>query len=387
MVKRMIVMLIAVGIVLGGIFGFQVFKANIIKKVMAGLANPPQTVSTVKAGYQEWQPTLSAVGSLRAVNGADLSLQQPGIVSEIDFKSGDDVQTGQVLLRLRADDDIAKLQALQAVAQLAQVNLARDQKQFAVQGVAQATIDSDSATLKNDLAQVAQQQAIVDQKILRAPFAGHIGIRSVDLGQYLPAGTTVVTLQALDPIFLDFFLPQRDLDKVHDGQKISVEVDTYPGEGFTGEVVAVNPKVDIATRNIQVRASLRNPDRKLLPGMFGRVEIDTGSPKQYVTLPDTAISYNPYGDTVYLVENKGPEEKCQDKERDKDHKCPPNLIVKQTFVTTGPTRGDQVAVVKGVDNGATVVTAGQIKLHNGVAIAVNNTVEPSDNPNPQPTER
>src|ERR1700722_9884482 len=213
MVKRMILMLIAAGLVLGSVFGFQVFKAGMIKKVMASLANPPQTVSTMVAGYQEWQSTLSAVGSLRAVNGASLSLQQPGIVSEIDFQSGDDVQAGQVLLRLRVDDDVAKLQALQAVAQLAQVTYDRDQKQFKVQGVSQATLDADAATLKNDQAQVAQQQALVDQKILRAPFAGHIGIRSVDLGQYLAAGTAVVTLQALDPIFVDYFVPQQSLDR------------------------------------------------------------------------------------------------------------------------------------------------------------------------------
>ncbi|HUN52108.1 MAG TPA: efflux RND transporter periplasmic adaptor subunit [Candidatus Sulfotelmatobacter sp.] len=374
MVKRMIVMLIAVGIVLGGIFGFQVFKANIIKKVMAGLANPPQTVSTVKAGYQEWQPTLSAVGSLRAVNGADLSLQQPGIVSEIDFKSGDDVQTGQVLLRLRADDDIAKLQALQAVAQLAQVNLARDQKQFAVQGVAQATIDSDSATLKNDLAQVAQQQAIVDQKILRAPFAGHIGIRSVDLGQYLAAGTPVVTLQALDPIYADYYLPQQALSRVKVGQGVAIRVDTYPGESFPGKIVAINPLVDTGSRNVQIRAELANADHRLLPGMFATLDIDIGVKQREITLPQTAIAYNSYGDTVYIVVDKGPSG------------GPPRLVAEQSFVTTGATRGDQVAVLKGVKEGDQVVTSGQIKLRNGAPVVINNAVQPTDNPNPKPVE-
>jgi membrane fusion protein (multidrug efflux system) len=374
MVKRMIVMLIAVGIVLGGIFGFQVFKANIIKKVMAGLANPPQTVSTVKAGYQEWQPTLSAVGSLRAVNGADLSLQQPGIVSEIDFKSGDDVQAGQVLLRPRADDDIAKLQALQAVAQLAQVNLARDQKQFAVQGVAQATIDSDNATLKNDLAQVAQQQAIVDQKILRAPFAGHIGIRSVDLGQYLAAGTPVVTLQALDPIYADYYVPQQALSRVKVGQGVALRVDTYPGENFPGKIIAINPLVDTGSRNVQIRAELANADHRLLPGMFATLDIDIGVKQRQITLPQTAIAYNSYGDTVYIVVDKGP------------RGGPPQLVAEQSFVTTGATRGDQVAVLKGVKEGDQVVTSGQIKLRNGAPVVINNAVQPTDNPNPKPVE-
>jgi membrane fusion protein (multidrug efflux system) len=375
MIKRMILMLIAVALVLGGIFGFQVFKANIIKKVMASFANPPQTVSTVKAGYQEWQPTLSAVGSLRAVNGADLSLQQPGIVSEIDFKSGDDVQASQVLLRLRADDDVAKLQALQAVAQLAQIVLARDQKQFAAQAVSQATIDSDNATLKNDLAQVAQQQALLDQKILRAPFAGHIGIRSVDLGQYLAAGTAVVTLQALDPIYVDYFMPQQALDRIRVGQSVTVRIDTYPNESFSGRISAINPLVDVNSRNVQIRATLANADHRLLPGMFATLDVDIGGKQRQITLPQTAIAYNSYGDTVYIVVDKGQGAEGQ-----------PQLVAQQSFVTTGATRGDQVAVLKGVKEGDQIVTSGQIKLHNGAPVVINNSVQPTDDPNPKPVE-
>jgi membrane fusion protein (multidrug efflux system) len=227
----------------------------------------------------------------------------------------------------------------------------------------------------------------MDKKLLRAPFAGKLGIRSVDLGQYLPAGQTIVTLQALDPIFLDFFLPEQSLDAVRNGQKVAVAVDTYPDQTFSGEIVAVNPKVDIATRNVQIRATLRNADRKLLPGMYAKVQIDTGTPQNYVTLPQTAIAFNPYGSTVYLVENKGSDDKCQDKERDKDHKCPPNLVAKQTFVTTGPTRGDQIAVIKGVSDGDTVVTAGQIKLHNGSTITVNNDVQPTADAAPTATDK
>jgi len=202
-----------------------VFKANIIKHVMASLANPPQTVSTVIAGYQQWQPAVSAVGTLRAVNGAELSLQLAGIVSELDFKSGDDVRAGQVLLRLRTDDDVAKLQALQATAELAQITYDRDRKQLQAQAISRATLDSDAASLKNNQAQVAEQQAVVDQKILRAPFAGHLGIRAVDLGQYLAAGTQVVTLQALDPLYLDFFLPQQALANIKVDQAVAVHVD------------------------------------------------------------------------------------------------------------------------------------------------------------------
>ena len=372
MAKRMIIMLIAVTAVLGLVFGFQAFKAHMIKKVMAKLANPPQTVSTITAAEQAWQPHLSAVGTLRAVNGANLSLQLSGIVDQIDFKSGDDVQKGQVLLRLRNDDDVAKLQSLQASAALARINYDRDRKQLLIHAVAQATVDADLATLKNDDALVGQQQAIVDQKILHAPFAGHLGIRAVDLGQYLTAGTTVVTLQALDPLFVDFYLPQQALATLKVGQTVALQVDTWPGHTFDGKISAINPQVDPTSRNVQVRAEVPNPDHRLYPGMFATLQIETGAPQRFVTLPDTAVAYNPYGSTVYIVIDKG-----------KNAEGQPDLIAQQSFVTTGDTRGDQVAILKGVKAGATVVTAGQIKLHNGSPVAINNTVQPLDNPHPQ----
>jgi len=371
MTKRMIIMLIAVAVVLGGVFGFQVFKANIIKHVMASLANPPQTVSTVTAGYQQWQPAVSAVGTLRAVNGAELSLQLAGIVSELDFKSGDDVRAGQVLLRLRTDDDVAKLQALQATAELAQITYDRDRKQLQAQAISRATLDSDAASLKNNQAQVAEQQAVVDQKILRAPFAGHLGIRAVDLGQYLAAGTQVVTLQALDPLYLDFFLPQQALANIKVDQAVAVHVDTWPGVNFAGQIIAINPQVDPTSRNVQIRATLPNPDHRLLPGMFATLDISTGAPQHQITLPQTAVAYNPYGDTVYVVLDKG-----------KDAQGKPQLIAQQTFVTTGDTRGDQVAILKGIKAGDVIVSAGQIKLHNDSPVVVNNTVQPTDNPHP-----
>jgi len=372
----MIIMLIAAAIVLGGVFGFQVFKAHMIKQVMAKFANPPQTVSTITAGNQDWQPHLSAVGTLRAENGANLSLQLSGIVDQLDFKSGDDVQKGQVLLRLRNDDDVAKLQSLQANAELARINYDRDRKQLLIHAVAQATVDSDVATLKNDDALVAQQQAIVDQKILHAPFAGHLGIRAVDLGQYLTAGTTVVTLQALDPLFVDFYLPQQALANLKVGQSVALQVDTWPDQTFNGKISAINPQVDSTSRNVQVRAELPNPDHRLLPGMFATLQIETGAPQRFVTLPDTAVAYNPYGSTVYIVVDKG-----------KGADGQPNLIAQQSFVTTGDTRGDQVAILKGVNPGDKVVTAGQIKLHNGSPVAINNSVQPLDNPHPQVSEQ
>ena len=376
MIKRMAIMLISVAVVLGGIFGFQMFKAAMIKKFMEGMRSPPQTVSAAKAAVSEWQPKLEAVGSLRAVRGADLSLEVSGVVDTIAFNSGDDVEAGASLLKLRDDDDVAKLQSLQAVADLNEITYERDVKQFKMQAVSQATLDTDAANLKNAKAQVAQQKAIVDKKFLRAPFAGHLGIRAVDLGQYLGAGTVIVTLQALDPIYLDFFVPQQAIGQVGLGQTVSVKVDAFRDQTFEGVISAVNPKIDPSSRNVQVRATLKNPDHRLIPGMYATVDILTGKPESYVTLPQTAITYNPYGNTVYIVDSRGD---------GADGK--PQLVARQTFVTTGPTRGDQVAVLKGVSDGDTVVTAGQIKLRNGSPILIDNSITPTADAAPAPVDR
>ena len=366
MKKRMAIMLAVVAVVLGGVFGFQMFKAAMIKKFMSQMAQPPQTVTAGKASFSAWQPKIAAVGTLRAVKGADLSLEVAGVVDQIAFNSGDDVESGVLLLKLRSDDDLAKLQSLQATAELNEITYERDQKQFKLQAVSQATIDTDAANLKNAKAQVAQQQAILDKKTLRAPFAGHLGIRAVDLGQYLSAGTTIVTLQALDPIFMDFFVPQQAVDQVKIGEQIAVKVDAYKDQTFAGEISAINPKVDASSRNVQVRATLKNADHRLLPGMYATVEIPTGAPENLITLPQTAISFSPYGDTVYIVDDKG---------AGADGK--PQLVARQSFITTGATRGDQVAVLKGIGEGDLIVTSGQLKLHNGSSVLIDNTVAPT----------
>jgi membrane fusion protein (multidrug efflux system) len=376
MIKRMVIMLVAVAIVFGGIFGFQAFKAAMIKKFISALSNPPQTISAAKAATSEWLPKVEAIGSLRAVKGADLSLEVSGVVESISFNSGDDVAEGAPLLKLRTADDVARLNSLQAMAELNDITYERDQKQFKMQAVSQATLDTDAANLKNAKAQVAQQQAIIDKKLLRAPFAGHLGIRAVDLGQYLGPGTVIVTLQALDPIYVDFFVPQQSVDQVRLNQSVTIKIDAFKDQTFAGEIAAINPKVDTTNRNVQIRATLKNPDHKLLPGMYATVDIAVGSPTTYVTLPQTAITYNPYGDTVYVVEGKG---------NNADGK--PQLTARQTFVTVGPTRGDQVAILKGVDEGDMIVTAGQIKLHNGSVVLIDNSVTPTADAAPVPVDR
>ena len=376
MTKRMIIMLIAVGLVFGGVFGFQIFKNAMIKKFMSAMPQPPQTVSTVTAAVQEWQPQIEAVGSLRAVNGADLAFEVSGIVKELHFKSGDDVATGDVLLKLRADNDIAKLEALTATAALSEIVHQRDQEQFKIKAVSQATLDTDAANVKNAKAQVAEQQAVVDKKTLRAPFAGHLGVRVVDIGQYISAGTTVVTLQALDPIYADFFLPQQALNQIRLEQVVTIKIDTYPNGDFAGTITAINPKVDPATRNVQVRATLKNPDRLLLPGMYASVNVAAGGKQRYLTLPQTAVTYNPYGETIYVVDDKG-----------QDPQGRPQLIARQIFVTAGLKRGDQVAILSGIEEGQTVVTAGQMKLRNGSPLVIDNTIRPTADANPTPIDQ
>lgn len=372
MIKRMLIMLILVGAVLGGLFGFKAFVNGKIKEAMAGMANMPQTVSVTKAESSDWQPKIDAVGTLRAVRGAELSLEVPGVVETISFQSGDEVKAGQVLLTLRKEDEEARLQSLEATASLAQITYDRDLKQLKAQAISQAIVDNDEANLRNARAQVAVQKAILDKKTLRAPFDGKLGLRQVDLGQFLAAGTMIATLQSMDPIYVDFLLPQQAVARINVGDRVRARIDAFPGHTFEGRITAINPKIETSSRNVQVRATLPNADQKLMPGMFAAVELDTGTAQRLVTLPQTAVSYNPYGSLVYLVDDKG---------NGVDGK--PALVARQVFVTTGATRGDQVAILKGVSEGDTVVTSGQIKLRNGVPVLIDNRAVPSNDAAPK----
>ena len=367
MIKPLVIMILAVAVVLGGIFGWQAFIASMIRKNMSAGASAPVTVSTVTATATKWQAQMQAVGTLRAVRGADLSAQASGVVDDIEFDSGNEIPAGKVLLRLKPNDDFAKLQQLAAAAELAAQTYKRDQEQFAAQAISQATLDTDVSTLKSARAQVAAQQALIEEKIVKAPFAGRLGIRQVDLGQYLSAGAPVVTLQALDPILIDFYLPQQALTRVKVGDAVAATLDTYAGVRFSGVIEAINSKVDNASRNIQVRASFHNADRRLVPGMYASVAVDAGDAASRITLPQTTITYNPYGNTVYVVKHSGAHDR-----------------VEQRFVTLGDTRGDQVAVESGVKEGEVVVSAGQMKLRNGSSVVINNSVQPTDEANPMP---
>jgi membrane fusion protein (multidrug efflux system) len=369
--KRMSIMLICVGILFGSIFLYQVFKMIMVKRFLASNSSPTVTVSAMEATYSNWQPMIKVTGSLRAIRGVNVTTELAGMVTEIYFKPGEFVQQGTVLVQLNADSDNAQLQSLQAAADLAQLTYNRDASQYAAHAISKAVLDNDEADLKNKQAQVAAQAAIVAKKTIRAPFDGRLGISAINPGQYLNVGDKIVTLQQLNPIYADFYVPQQSLVNIKVDQPVTISVDTFPDETFAGKITTIEPIIDAGSRNVEVEATVDNTDLKLAPGMFAAVTITTGESQKHLTLPQTAISFNPYGEVVFLVKTTG-----------KDKKGKPILTVTQQFVTTGETRGDQVAITKGLKEGDMVVTSGQLKLKNGTKVIINNSIVPENNPNP-----
>jgi len=371
MIKRMIVMLLCFSVVAAGVAAFKWYGNKMMMQAMSAMGNPVQTVSTMKAISLTWQDELKAVGTLRAVKGADLSSEVAGTVENVFLESGQDISEGTVLLQLRSAEDYATLQSLIASTRLAELNVQRDQKMLEAKAISQAAYDTDIATLENLKAQVEAQKAKLEKKTIVAPFSGQLGIRQVDVGEYLNAGTPIVTLQQLDPIYLDFFVPQQKLGQLKIGQKLSAKSDAAPDTLFDGEITAIESKVDENTRNVEVRALLHNPDKLLRPGMFATVAIASGEPQSFITLPQTAITFNPYGSTVFIVKSETTE-------------TGEKLTANTAFVTTGQTRGDQVTILAGVAEGDEVVTAGQMKLHNGSTVTINNKIQPSNDAAPTP---
>jgi len=368
--RRLIIVIVAVAVMLGLLVGWHLLVGHFIRQAMAHNSQPPQTVTTTVVKYSDWQPEINAVGSVRAVRGVDITTEVTGLVRSVDFNSGDDARRGQALVHLNADADIATLHSLEAAANLADTVYARDQVQFEAQAISQAQLDADAADLKNKRAQAAAQAALVEKKTLRAPFDGRLGITTVNPGQYLNTGDKVVTLQELDPVYVDFRLPQEQLAQVHPGLEVRLSLDAYPGVSFAGRVTAVDPLVDSASRNFQAEATVPNPEHRLLPGMFVRVAVLAGGEQHYLTLPQTAITFNPYGSTVFRVLKDAQGKRT----------------AQQGFVTTGATRGDQIAVITGIKEGDEVVTSGQLKLKNGTPLDISTLAQPADAPNPTPQE-
>jgi len=366
--KAMVLMLLSVGILFGGIFGYKAFGAYMMGKAMASMRAPAVYVSTMKVGYSPWQPTIKASGSLTAVNGVEVTTEISGLVHEILFNPGTEVKENEVLLKLNADTELAQLKSMEAAAELAMINYNRNKEQFAIKAISQATLDASVADLKGKEADVRAQASIVAKKTIIAPFAGRLGISEINTGQYLNPGEKIVTLQSLDPIYIDFSIPQQLLVKITTNQTAIITTDSYPGKYFVGKISSIDPKVDPTTRNVQVEAIVSNPKHELLPGMFAEVTINTEQEKTYLTVPQSAISFNSFGDIIYIVEES---------QNDNDRK--PILKVKQSFVKVGDTRGDQIAILEGLKEGDTIVTSGQLKLRNGSEIIVNNSVQPNNN--------
>ncbi|MDQ6950220.1 MAG: efflux RND transporter periplasmic adaptor subunit [Mariprofundales bacterium] len=370
MTKRMIIMLLLVGMVFAAIIGYQMFSARMMKKYLASQGRPAATVTTMKAQRQSWQPQLHAIGTLRAIEGVEVSAEIAGVVKQIHFRSGDWVKQGDLLLEIDSIGDVARLQSLRANRKLAEINLGRDQSQFAIHAVSKSQLDAARAALTSSRALEAQQQDVVDKKHIRAPFAGRLGISEVNLGQFLKPAQNIVSLQNIRTLFVDFNLPQKYIGQLHAGQSFLITSNAH-AQGNRGQISAIDTVVNRNTRNLLVEGMIDNANGGLLPGMFVNVALDVGSAQQQLTLPQTAVSYNAYGSTVFVVQQKKGREKP---------------TAQQVFVKTGDRRGDQITVLSGIHQGDIVVTSGQMKLKNGTPLIINNKTLPANDAAPTPQE-
>lgn len=371
MKKRMFIAVVLLGLVFGGIFGYNAFVSHMTQQFFANQPVPVHTVTATRATADTWQPRIASVGNLSAVQGSDLASEIAGKVIEVAVADGAEVEAGDVLVRLDSEGLTYALRGTQAETRLAEIELERQQRLRRQQANSEADVDRAESELAQARAEVGQIQAELDKKTIRAPFSGRIGIVEVDEGQFVDAGDSIVTLQTLDPILVDFTVPQRDLGRIATGRPMVARVDAWPGHEFSGEVTAISPKVERRTRNVDVRARMGNPDGVLRPGMFVEVQVLLPQQENVITLPQTAVSYNPYGDSVFLIH----ESETGEGETE--------LTVERKFVQTGTTRGDQVAIVQGIEEGDRVVTSGQLKLRNGSKVTIDNSTEPSNDPDPQ----
>ena len=382
---RWILMLVGVVVVFGGVFFVKGFFAKQTNNFFDNMPQPAVAVSTYDAKTERWSSSGEAVGTFVAVNGTDVTTEAGGVVRSIEFDAGQPVAAGAVLVRLNTANEDATLKALQASAQLARVQADRWQKLSRDQLVSKDDAQQKLTAAATAQAQVEAQRALVAQKTIRAPFSGVLGIRKVNLGQYIAPGAAVVSLQQLDPIYLDFSLPEQEIGKMVVGTRIRASVDALPGQVFEGEVTAIEPQVDANTRNFKVQATLPNPDRAVRPGGFAKVGFDLGGARDVVVIPQTAVSFNPYGNAVFVIS------KIKRKEGETDMQGKPltgdKLVVTQRFVKTGATRGDLIAVVDGLKPGEEVVTSGLLKLRNDAEVTVNNKIQPAADAAPQAANR
>ena len=383
--KRMIWMLIGALVVFGGVFGIKAFFAAQTNKFFDNMPQPAVAVSSAVAQAQRWGADGESVGTFAAINGTEVTTESGGVVSAIEFDAGQPVAAGTVLVRLNTANEAATLKALDASARLAKVQADRWQALGKQQLVSKDEVQQRLTAAATAQAQADAQRALIGQKTIRAPFAGILGIRKVNLGQYVAPGAAIVSLQQLDPIYVNFALPEQMIGKMVEGTAVQASLDSLPGKSFDGLVTAVDPQVDPDTRNFQVQATLRNPDRALRPGAFARVGFALGGERNVVVIPQTAVSFNPYGNAVFVITS----EKRKEGETDMQGKplTGDKLVVNQRFIKTGATRGDLIAVTDGLKPGEQIVTSGLLKLRNGAEVTINNKVQPAASQQPTPENR
>jgi membrane fusion protein, multidrug efflux system len=367
LLRRMLIML---GAVLTVVLALAAYKGfSIYQQVqMFSAPQPAISVDAARAEERPWQSRLPAIGTLKAFQGVDLAAEVEGTVQEVLFRSGEQVRTGQALLQMDSKVEKAILATALAVRNLAQVEFQRGKNLAIKQAISKSEFDRLNAELLKAEASVAQLQASLDKKRILAPFAGTIGIRQVDVGDYLSPGNPVATLQDLSRLYVDFFLPEQAVPKLAIGQRVRLSVAAYPDEVFEGDIVAINPKVEDTTRNLQVRAMLANPDSKLLPGMFANLEVLLPGQQNLIVVPETAITYTLYGNSIYVISAQ----KDEDGQVIKDDKEQVQLSVERRFVETGERRAGQVVIRKGLQAGEQVVSAGQLKLDSGAHVSIAN---------------
>ena len=373
MTKRMVVMLAISGVVFGGVFGMKWFGNQMMNEFIDNMPTPPVTISSTTVTPQQWAARLNAVGSLVAVKGADLTAEVDGTITKISFESGQSVEAGTELLSLESVAERGELARLEAQAKLAEIEQRRREKLYKRGTISKSEYDTALAETNVAKAAVEAQRGRLNLKTLRAPFAGELGIRRVALGQYLRAGDKIVTLQSLDPIELDFSLPEKQLGKVNPGRTIEIVVDALGGRQFSGEIIAVEPKIDAQTRNFDVRARFANPEKVLKPGLFAKVTVNLGEPTQVLVLPKTAIQYSSYGDSVFVI-------------RQQEGGDAEALDVIQRFVTLGEARGDFIEVISGVKEGDEVASTGLLKLRSSQPVTIDNTLRPEPSLTPAPPQ-
>lgn len=371
MKKRMFFTILGLAIVFGGIFGYKWFVATKTAEFFANQPAPVETVTATQVEGATWQPVIKAVGSLEAVQGVDITAEITGKIIEIAVEDGAEVETEQVVARLDADSLSAELRGARAEASLAEIQRDRQQRLRESNAVSQSDYDQARSRLEQARAQVDDIAAQLEQKTIKAPFGGRLGIIEVDVGQYLRPGDPIVTLQTLDPISVDFTVPQQELARIDVGMPVVVRADAFKEQAFRGRITAVSPKVNQQTRNVAVRGRLSNAEGRLRPGMFVDVAVELPRQDDVLTLPQTAITYNPYGDSVFLINETAGDD------------GEPELTVERKFIRTGDTRGDQVQILQGVTEGERVVTSGQLKLRNGSRVTIEESPEPSNDPAPE----